>query len=155
MQKEEFIRRVRGCERRLYRVAYSTLRNNADCEDAVQDALLKAWSKLHTLKEPAYFETWLIRILINESRQLLRRRGTAETELTENIPQPEQEEISLHQAIMHLPEKQRIAVELHHIEGYSVREVAKLMRLPEGTIKWRLKRAREQLKDILEKEGLL
>jgi len=155
MQKEEFIRRVRGCERRMYRVAYTTLRNNADCEDAVQEALLKAWSKLHTLREPAYFETWLIRILINESRQLLRRRGTGETELTENIPMPEQEENSLYQAIMRLPEKQRIAVELHHIEGYSVRETAKLMRLPEGTIKWRLKRAREQLKDILEKEGLL
>ena len=155
MQKEEFIRRVRGCERRLYRVAYTTLRNNADCEDAVQEALLKAWSKLYTLREPAYFETWLIRILINESRWLLRKRSTVETELTENIPQPEQEETSLHQTIMRLPEKQRIAVELHHIEGYSVREVAKLLRIPEGTVKWRLKRAREQLKDILEKEGLL
>ena len=155
MQKDEFVRRVRGCERRLYRVAYTTLRNDADCEDAVQEALLKAWSKIHTLRHAEYFETWLIRILINESRQICRRRGSADAELTENIPMPAQEENSLHEAMMRLPEKQRIAVELHYIEGYSVHETARLLKLPEGTVKWRLKRAREQLKDILEKEGLL
>ena len=155
MQKEEFIRRVRGCERRLYRMAYTTLHNDADCEDAVQEALLKAWAKIHTLRETAYFETWLIRILINESRQILRKRRITETELNENIPMPEQDESSLNAAMLKLPEKQRITVELHHIEGYSVREVSKMLRIPEGTVKWRLKRAREQLKNELEEEGLL
>ena len=70
MNRTDFILRVRGCERRLYRVARTMLRSDADCEDAVQEALLKAWSKLGSLREEQFFETWLIRILINECRKL-------------------------------------------------------------------------------------
>ena len=155
MRKEEFVRRVRGCERRLYRVAYTLLRNDADCEDAVQEALLKAWAKIAFLREEAYFETWLIRILMNEAKLLMRKHRAKEVELTENIPQPASDESYLQYAMLKLPEKQRIALELHHIEGYSVREIAVMLRVPEGTVKWRLKKAREQLKTVIEKEGLL
>lgn len=155
MQKAEFVDRVRSCERRLYRVARTMLRSEADCEDAVQEALLKAWSAKGTLRESAYFETWLIRILINECRAVYRRRRLGEAELTDNIAQPVSDDAGLMQALKTLPEKQRIAIELHCIEGYSVREISNILRVPEGTVKWRLKRARDQLKDTLEREGLL
>lgn len=155
MQIAEFTDRVQRCERRLYRVARTMLRNDADCEDAVQEALFRAWARIGSLRHAEYFETWLIRILINECRAVYRRRRAVETELTENICEPEHDEGSLTEALMKLPEKQRIAIELHCIEGYSVRESAKILGIPEGTVKWRLKAARDSLKTELEKEGLL
>ena len=152
MQQAEFIRRVRACERRLYRVARTMLPREADCEDAVQEALLRAWARLDTLREEAYFETWLIRILINQCKTIYRRRPPAEAELTEGIPTPETGETPLLDALEQLPRKSRIALELHYIEGYSVRESARMLGVPEGTVKWRLSRGRQLLKQELNGE---
>lgn len=153
MQKVDFTARVLGCERRLYRIARTILRSDADCEDAIQEALLRAWSRLGTLREEAYFETWLIRILINECRTLMRRRQSIEVELSEDIAQPDSQERALLAALLKLPEKHRIPLELHCIEGYSVKETAQLLHLPEGTVKWRLSRGRTLLKTELGEEA--
>lgn len=153
MQRTEFIARVEDCERRLYRIARTMLRSDADCEDAVQEALLRAWSRLSTLRQPQYFETWLIRILINECRRLYRRRRPIESELSETLAAPAAD-ARLADALMALPEGYRIAIELHYIEGYSVRELASILRLPEGTVKWRLSRGRTLLKQELGEEAL-
>ena len=151
MFKADFIARVRACERRLYRVARTILRSDADCEDAVQETLLRAWSKLDTLRDEQYFETWLIRILINECKTQLRRRRITD-EIPESLPAPE----SVHPlltALQELPEKYRIPLELHCIEGFSVHEAARMLRLPEGTVKWRLSRGRALLKKELGEEA--
>ena len=149
MNKAEFVQRVRGCERRLYRVARTMLRTDADCEDAVQEALLRAWAKLHTLREEAYFETWLIRILINECRNICRKRPVVEAELPENLPQAVSDDSALLEALMALPEKHRIALELHYIEGYKTREISAMLRIPESTVKWRLMKGRSKLRTEL------
>lgn len=152
MQQAEFTRRVRACERRLYRVCRTLLPGEADCEDAVQEALLRAWDRRGTLREEAYFESWLIRILINQCKTFYRRRPPAAAELTEDIPRPERGETPLLDALQSLPPKPRLALELHYIEGYSVKEAARLLGVPEGTVKWRLNRGRTLLKDIIDKE---
>lgn len=155
METREFADRVRGCERRLYRVARTLLKNAADCEDAVQEALVKAWAKRALLRRVEYFETWLIRILINECRAIYRKRRAVEVELNERTAQTQEHNETLMDALMALPESQRVTIELHCVEGYSVREVAGILRVPEGTVKWRLKAARERLRPELEREGLL
>ena len=152
MLQADFIQRVRACERRLYRVARTMLPQECDCEDAVQEALLRAWDRRETLRQEAYFDTWLIRILINQCKTFYRRRPPEPAELTEDIPQVTSEETPLLEALMTLPRKQRVTLELHHIEGYSVAETARILRLPEGTVKWRLKRGRELLKQSLNRE---
>ena len=152
MLQADFTRRVRACERRLYRVARTLLPRECDCEDAVQEALLRAWDRRETLRQEAYFDTWLIRILINQCKTFYRRRPPEPAELTEDIPQVTSEETPLLEALMTLPRKQRVALELHYIEGYSVAETARILRLPEGTVKWRLKRGRELLKQSLNRE---
>ena len=152
MLQADFIQRVRACERRLYRIARTMLPQECDCEDAVQEALLRAWDRRETLRQEAYFDTWLIRILINQCKTFYRRRPPEPTELTEDIPQVTSEETPLLEALMALPRKQRVALELHYIEGYSVAETARILRLPEGTVKWRLKRGRELLKQSLNRE---
>ena len=152
MLQVDFIQRVRACERRLYRVARTMLPQECDCEDAVQEALLRAWDRRETLRQEAYFDTWLIRILINQCKTFYRRRPPEPAELTEDIPQVTSEETPLLEALMALPRKQRVALELHYIEGYSVAETARILRLLEGTVKWRLKRGRELLKESLKRE---
>ena len=152
MNRTDFILRVRACERRLYRVARTMLRADADCEDAVQEALLKAWSKLGSLREEQFFETWLIRILINECKTFYRRRPRAEGEIPESLAAPA-ENREVMDALMNLPEKYRIPVELHYIEGYAIGEIARMLLLPEGTVKWRLSRGRALLKTELGEEA--
>ena len=84
MDKREFADRVHAMQERLYRLTYGQLREEQDRKDAVQEAILKAWQSRERLRDEAYFETWLIRILINECRNLHRRRPVIELELPEN-----------------------------------------------------------------------
>lgn len=152
MTRTDFTERVRACERRLYRVAYTMLHSEADCEDAVQEALIRAWSKLGTLREEAYFETWLIRILINQCKTLCRRRPSETALPNEDISCPESSQSSLLEALEALPPKPRIALELHYIEGYSVIECARMLGVPEGTVKWRLHQGRRLLAKAIGEE---
>ena len=152
MTKAEFVRQVRNVERRLYRISRTMLSRNADCEDAVQETLLKAWSRLDTLREEKYFETWLVRILINECKTIWRKKPWLETELPDNINITASEEHRLFEMLMVLPKKQRIALELHYIEGYKTREIAGLLGISESTVKWRLAQGRKTLKCELGEE---
>ena len=74
LEQEFFEIEAAACTGMLYRVAYTVLRNDADCQDAVQDALLKAWAGRNRLRNEQYFRTWLVRILINASHDMLRKR---------------------------------------------------------------------------------
>lgn len=152
MDKEEFTRAVLEYESTLYRVAKSMLGSEADCADAAQNALLRAWEKQHTLRDTAYFKTWLTRILINECRAMLRQRARfvpLEAEIAEGEVAPEGGG-ELYEAVMGLDEKYRLPVVLHYIEGFKTAEIAAMLRLPEGTVKTRLRRAREILREELE-----
>ena len=74
MDRERFIAEIEACSGMMYRVAWSILRNDADCEDALQEAALKAWEKRGKLRDERYFRTWLTRILINACYDTQRRR---------------------------------------------------------------------------------
>ena len=152
MDREEFTRAVLEYENTLYRVAKSMLGSEADCADAAQNALLRAWERLHTLRDPAYFKTWLTRILINECRAILRQRARyypLEAEIAEDEAAPENSS-ELYEAVMGLEQKYRLPVVLYYIEGFRTAEIAAMLRLPEGTVKTRLRRAREILRKELE-----
>ena len=152
MDKEEFTRAVLEYESTLYRVAKSMLGSEADCADAAQNALLRAWEKQHTLRDTAYVKTWLTRILINECRAMLRQRARfvpLEEEAAEGEIAPERDS-GLYEAVMGLDVKYRVPFVLYYIEGFRTREIASMLKLPEGTVKTRLRRAREILRTELE-----
>ena len=75
LDERQFFQRVRACEQKLYNTARMLLPCQADCEDAVQEALFKAWARLDSLRDTGRFEAWLMRILINECKMLLRCCG--------------------------------------------------------------------------------
>ena len=138
------------------------LRNEDDCADAIQSAILKAYEKLDTLRNVDYFKTWLTRILINECYQLIRKNKkyvgmeeylNGQTEST----QKGQTDESLHkslilQEVMRLDEKYRIPFILHEVEGYSLKEISQILRLTETNVKSRVFRARKTLQRRLEGE---
>lgn len=159
MEKEEFIELMMELEADLFHLALSILRKEQDCADAVQEAMVRAYANRHTLRNPAYFKTWIMRILINECYSLLRRQKRM-VPMIEDMPGMQadfkdyvrEEYLDLYQAIDALKQKDRICVLLYYIEGYPVRQIAEILDMPEGTVKSRLRRARMQLKDKLKDE---
>ena len=152
MNKEEFTQRVLEAESSLYHVALAASANKSDCEDAVQEAILTAYEKLHTLREEKYFKTWLTRILINTCFKMSRSRKNIvsfEDYMPDEAAGDDTEFSEVREAVMALPPKIRMAVVLYYIEGYSVDETAYMMRLPVGTVKSRLHKGRKMLKDTL------
>ena len=155
MTKSAFIKEVHDAEAMLYHVAKSILKNDADCCDAVQETLLKAYEKLDTLKKEKFFRTWITRILINECNGIIRKRKNIipYEEYMENAQMFEENRYDhLYMAIMELPENLRILITLYYIEGFSLKEISAIVNIPEGTIKSRLSKARELLREQLLEE---
>ena len=147
MDNHEFQDRVRACERRLYATAYLLLHVTADCEDAVQEAVLRAWQRLPGLQNPQFFETWLTRIVINECKSQLRRRSRrGETELSPRLAAPVSPEPELHAALTALKWKYRVVLTLKYIDGYTIEEIARILTLPRGTVASRLDQAKRLLR---------
>ena len=154
MSNEEFARRIGALKPVLFRVCRTQLARPADREDAVQEAILRAWERLDTLREPRYFETWLIRILINECHNVQRRGKRLVLAEVPPEPEPPREDRSheLTDALAALDEGMRLCVELHYIEGYSVKEVSAMLGIGESAVKLRLHRGRKKLRALLSEE---
>ncbi len=155
IDKQEFTDRAEAMLPSLYRCAAGMLRAPCDAEDAVQQALLKAWEKRESVR-PESFRPWLQRILINQCRDMLRRRReTLPGEMPEDAyiePRYEPENPRLTHAIYSLRESLRLPLLLKYAEGYSVAEIAFMLRLPAATIKNRLFRARRAMRRALTEE---
>jgi RNA polymerase sigma-70 factor (ECF subfamily) len=159
--KLDFETRLQETSKLAFRVAYSVLRHSENAEDVAQEAFAKAYSSFRHLRDRDRFRAWLVRMTwrmaINRLRSD-RRRSTRETVPMETpvSATPVQNVIAqeraaqLWKAIDALPDKLRIVVVLSGIEEHDIREVATLLRLPEGTIKSRLFLARQRLKEILQ-----
>lgn len=155
MDEREFEQRVRACTQKLFRICYALLPERADRDDAIQEALIKAWRRRGTLRDLALFETWLTRIAINECKNILRRRKyTPTAELDESIPaaRDASPDPALRDALRSLDFKLRLPVVLHYADGYTIAETARILGVPTGTIKHRLQRARTILKEQLKEE---
>lgn len=152
MDERGFVTAVDQHRDMLYRIAYTVLHNNEDCADALQESLIKAWQRLGTLRDDARFRGWIIRIVVNCSRDMLRRRKVRVLELTEDIPAPQIQDTYVAEALKLLDERLRLPIVLHYLEGMSVREIADALRLPQGTVKNRMYHGRNKLAQILSEE---
>ena len=147
MNREEFTRNVLECEQTLLRISMSMLKNESDCEDAVQTAILKAYEKLSTLRNEKYFKTWLVRILINVCNKQLREKSkTIITESDTCIYDSKDVDIEIRIMVDSLPDKVRQVVVLHYIEQFTTKEISCILRIPKGTVLSRLSKGRELLK---------
>ena len=148
MTNEDFADRIMQLQGTLYRVTCTLLREHADREDAVQSAIEKAWRRLASLRDESSFRPWLLRILVNECRTILRRQQRlTPIEILPDLPAPETVDPDLYRFFTSLPDTLRLTMVLHYVEGYDVKEVARIQHIPVNTVKSRLLRGREKLRE--------
>jgi RNA polymerase sigma-70 factor (ECF subfamily) len=156
----------------LYSRAYRILRNAADAEDAVQDALLAAYTHLNQFRGRSQISTWLTAIVLNCARLQLRRRRrhvhvsldesagelqpvSVWEQLADHRPNPEDEcrasELKARLTPLHgqLSPTLRRTFQLRDLDGLSIRETARILGVPTGTVKAQSARARKRLKELM------
>ncbi len=139
-------------KRLLWRVSWSMLNRPEDCDDAIQEALAKAWQQRDTLRSLHAFRPWLVRILVNTCCDMLRKQSRQNTLPLDDEAaaiEPLSDAVDLREAITRLSANHRTVITLHYLEGYSVAEMAKMLDTPPGTVKTRLLYARLCLRDML------
>lgn len=148
MDRDEFAARTETVKQRLYRTAYLYLGSEADALEAVDEAVYQALRGLRKLREPALFETWLTRILINECHRELRRRKrlAGEDALPETAGPDAYDALPLKDAVRRLPEELRLVVILRFFAGYTQAETAAALRVPQGTVTTRQRKALQVLR---------
>ena len=136
----------------LFAYAFSITKQREDAEDAVHNAIVKAFDGLAKLRNESKLKPWLFAILRNEAIELLRQKKRFAA-LTDDIPSegaPDAERLDAANAVASLPQELREAVVLYYHLGYSTDEIARIARIPRGTVMSRLHRARELIKKQLE-----
>ena len=155
MTKEQLGNLILDSERQLYSTAKTILFCDQDCADAIQETIVKAFSKIDTLKNDKYARTWLIRILLNECYNLVRRSSKfISLENLEDRQEMNAEEAKdyseLYAAVNSLKEELRLPVILYYIEDFSVREIAQILEISEDAVQNRLARERGKLRQELQ-----
>ncbi len=151
--KSAFEKLVQQHYERIYRTAYLYVRNEEDALDVIQEAAYQAFTSIHSLKQPDYFTTWLTRIVIRCSGQILKRKSNVvplSDEILSNLPgqaNPDIEgSLQLLNAVQELKENYRTAIILFYYYDYSIKTISSVMDVPESTVKTYLSRGKAELK---------
>ena len=142
----------------MYRVAFGILKNEDEIYDAISNTTVIVFEKISTLKKEDFFKTWLTRILINECYKIYNQNKkviylencTPETLNSFQITEKDSlEELDTKNLIKNLSKDLKETVMLYYFEDFSVKEIAKILNIPDGTVKSRLSNARRELEKIL------
>jgi RNA polymerase sigma-70 factor (ECF subfamily) len=165
-EKELFHDLIRPYQQIVYRMAFSLLRNEADAEDVAQEACVKAYLNLNHFRMESGFSTWLIAIVLNEARGLIRKRKRKPTvsldsstvhgdvwfrDVPDGRDTPVRQllrretQMLIHEAISQLPAIYRAVFQLRELDGHSIHESAEMLGVTEAVVKVRLHRARRML----------
>lgn len=153
----KFIKTVEENKDAMFRLAYSIVLNQQDAEDIVSEAVLKGYSHLENLKNTKKMKAWLFQILVNESKDCLKRCSrmdlVEDSSLFEDNGGDKEKTYDLLEFVCRLDEIFKEVVMLYYFEDFNVKEIANILDISEGTIKSRLSRARAKLKEFLENDN--
>ena len=151
--EEQISRLVAEYSPMLLRLACTRLRDAADAEDAVQEVFLRLLTLRPVFRDAEHEKAWLIRATLHRAADLQRAAAKRNVPLEEAAlaaaPEPES---ALRDAVRALPEKYSAVIHLYYYEGYSIREIAKLLGVPAPTVGTRLARGRERLRQLLKED---
>ncbi|MBY0122006.1 sigma-70 family RNA polymerase sigma factor [Bacillus sp. S/N-304-OC-R1] len=150
--KEAFTKLIKNMEHSLYKVSKAILLSDSECLDAVQEAVLIAYTTIHQLREPKFFKTWITRILINECNKI--RRNQTKIVKLDGMSEPSINEqrdaiIDLQTAVNSLDSDLRTVITLYYYEDLSIKDIGAILDIAGGTVKSRLNRARTKLFSLL------
>ena len=165
---DAFEQLVAAYRNQVFRLALRMCGNEADADEVAQEAFLSAWKGLPNFRGESRFSTWLYQLTTHAAIDLLRRekRQAAAEDIDEitaadDGPSPQQQvertetQREIRSALMQLPEEYRQVLLLRFMQELSYEEIGRALKLPVGTVKSRLNRAKAQLKDILSRSGNL
>ncbi|GGH35464.1 sigma-70 family RNA polymerase sigma factor [Paenibacillus segetis] len=155
--EDAFYHLITTHKRKLYGIAFSYLKNEADALEVVQETICRAWSKCHQLKDPESFIPWLIRILINCSIDEQKRRKrvapqTVETS-TGTAEMVSVQRLDLEIALERLKPKYRHVLTLKYYQDMTLTDIAKVLDCPEGTVKTWLHQGLKQIRGQMDYGG--
>lgn len=154
---------IQGLEKDLYRIAKTRSISEDDICDAIQNTMLISFKNIKKLKEDKYFKTWIIKILLNECNKIhkknIKEKNVVEKTIakvynnTNEINNQEYNNfLDFHNMINKLKDDEQLIFTLFYKDKYSCKEIAKIMNIKEGTVKSKLDRGREKIKNNLEEE---
>ena len=156
--KEFFIQKINENRLKMYKTAIAILKDEDDANDAIQEALYSAYKNYYSLREKSYFTTWIIKILINKCRNIINKNkkiAYIDDTVIQNTASSEDNyeiENSLEWVLNQIDKELKEIVVLYYYDDFSVADIANVLEIPQGTVKSRLSRAREQIKEIIKKE---
>lgn len=163
---------VRENQNNIFKIALSLVKNAEDAEDITQDVLIKVYSSIYNFNGQSTISTWIYRITYNVSIDFIKKHGKR-SKITKTLDDPEDIEVmsiegntfipeaafehketteDIKDALSQLPDEQRQLIELKDIHGFSYEEIISITGLKDGTLKSRLNRGRQALKNILIKK---
>jgi len=155
LMNNEFLTQVITKYRKtVIRVALGYVKNIHDAEDIAQNVFLKFFDKYVCLDTDESQKAWLIRVTINESKNLLKSSWFRNRhDLDESLAAPSaDEDLGVYEYVKRLKPKYRTVIYLYYYEDYSANDIAKILKMPPATVATHLRRAREQLREIITKE---
>ncbi len=141
----------------LYKIAKTRLTNEEDIQDAIQDTMITAYKSIRKLKDTEKFKMWIIKILINKCNKIYRKKYKNDLSLEEydldkylimNSSKNIEDDLNFYFLIKNLEYQERIIVILYYMEKYTTKEISKILKAKENTVKSKLYRARIKLKKI-------
>ena len=140
---------------KMYRIAMTMLQNEEDAADAIQETVLKCWQKIGQVRNNDYFETWLVRILINQCKDILRsrRKVVYVDELPEIVHEDHYFTNEWKEILGSLNEKCRVVMELYYVDGFSTKEIAEMLHITDMNVRSRMTRGRKELRQLLSKSS--
>lgn len=154
----KFTQLVQKNKLKFYKTAKAILKNDDDVYDAIQNALMSMYQNFNNLKEQKYFATWGVRIVINKCYDLLRKNKKIELydKLEECVTEDNYnlDYNGINKLVNGLDKNLYLIVILYYYDDFSIKEIAEILEMPEGTIKSKLSKARSTLRKNLEKEGI-
>lgn len=149
-----FTELIDGMQERLYRMAFTYVRNKDEALEIVQETVFKAFISIHKLQQPQYFRTWITKIAVNCALDYIRKSSKIvymdKDPEGSYAPEHSEETIDLHKALSGLDEKSRIIIVMRYFEDLPIKEIAVVMGMPVSSVKSVLYRGLEKLKINLE-----
>ncbi|WNS76541.1 sigma-70 family RNA polymerase sigma factor [Bacillus sp. DTU_2020_1000418_1_SI_GHA_SEK_038] len=132
----------------MYRTAFAYLKNEHDAIEAIQETTYRSYKNIHTLKEPRYVGTWLVRILLNVCHDMHKRKSRIELRETLEVEGQyyDSPKLEIVEAISQLPHEQQQLIYLKYFQDMKNNEIASAQNIPEGTVKSRLHTALRKLR---------
>ena len=157
MTDEKFLWAYEEFRKTVFSVIYGYVRNAEDAAELSQDTFIKLYTYDGGFDSDEHIKAWLIRVAINICNNHFRsKKHFSASPIPEDLPSDELHEVDeMIGEVMKLPEKYRVPIHLFYYGEYSVSDIAKILDLPESTVKTRLKRGRDKLKNTLRKEDWL